>query len=221
MIETLQQNLNCFPPELRARVLQAADSLPAAEYCTAESRSGHLVTGRVIDGRDRFYHSTYDPVREAERLSGTAHTETTIVLGFGTGYHLAPLLRKATRLIIVEPDLRSIAYSLQRVNLTEVLSHPGLRMVVGEATNDLAGNIASTYIPALHGSASVLTLPGRLQAEPDGFAAMQGELRKALESVADDFAVQARFGRLWLRNTIVNLASFRRLPRPVSNQTRS
>jgi len=207
MIETLQQNLNCLPPELRARILQAADGLPTAKYCTAKSRSGHLVTGKVIDGIDRFYHSIYDPVREAERLSGTAHTETPIVLGFGTGYHLAPLLRKATRLIVVEPDLLSIAYSLQRVDLTEVLSHPGLALVVGEATNELAGNIARAYIPAIHGSASVLALPGRLQAEPDGFAAMQNELRRALESVADDFAVQARFGRLWLRNTIVNLAS--------------
>ncbi|MBU8913855.1 MAG: DUF115 domain-containing protein [Spirochaetales bacterium] len=207
MTDLLQRNLDCLPANVRAEIQQAGTTSASIGFCSTESRSGHVVTGAIIDGRNRFYHSTYDPLREADRLSGTVDTETVIVLGFGTGYHLAPLLRRVAHLIVVEPNLRSIVYALERVNLTETLSHPGLRMVVGEATGNLPASIADTYLPAIHGSASVLTLPGRLHAEPDRCAAIQKDLRAGLELVADDFAVQAQFGRLWLRNTIANLAT--------------
>ncbi|MEE8440318.1 MAG: 6-hydroxymethylpterin diphosphokinase MptE-like protein [Spirochaetia bacterium] len=203
----LQRNLKCLPPELRTWIQQAATGPEAAGFCSVESRSGHVVTGAVVAGRNRFFHSTYDPLREADRLSAGVDTETAIVLGFGTGYHLAPLLRRVARLIVVEPDLHSIVHALRRVDLTEALSHSCLRMVVGEATADLVGSVAELYLPAVHGSASVVALPGRIQADPDRFAAIQKDLRVGLELVANDFAVQAQFGRLWLRNTIANLAA--------------
>ncbi len=202
----LQRNLKCLPPDLLTVIQQIADAPEALGFCSVESRSGHVVTGAVVAGRNRFFHSTYDPLREADRLSAGVDTETAIVLGFGTGYHLAPLLRRVTHLIVVEPDLRSIVHALQHVDLTEALSHSCLRMVVGEATEDLVAGVAELYLPAIHGSASVVALPGRIQAEPDRFAAIRKDLRVGLELVADDFAVQARFGRLWLRNTIANLA---------------
>ena len=202
------RNLRCVSPTLRAKIERADASLSSgAEFCTTKARSGHVVTGAVVDGRKRFFHSTYDPLKEADRLASAAATQTLIVMGFGTGYHLAPLLRRVTHLIVVEPDLQSVIHALQCVDLTETLSHPNLQLIVGEATQELRQHIAEVYLPVIHGSASVIGLPGRTQAARELFTAVQEDLRAGLELVAQDFAVQARFGRLWMRNTIANLAA--------------
>lgn len=211
MTGLLEKNLAQLPAEI-AELLRhangeigsgAADTLVRRLVITA--RSGHVITGIEVAGAQRFFHSRYDPVREADRLAAGIGNPVVIVPGFGSGYHLRPLLEAARRVIVVEPDPALLYHTLGHVDLREALRHPGLTLVTGATARRADAGIGDFYRPAVHGSATVLELPGIREAEPERYARLRQQLRDGLEQLKDDFAVQSRFGRLWLRNTVANL----------------
>lgn len=207
MSSYLDGNLAVLRATLTAdRIRSAAGELSSDRHCETESRSGLAVTGIVKEGRKHFFHSVYDPLREADRIAAGAQHETAICLGFGTGHHLPALLRHVERLIVLEPDLPVFAHALTMIDLSATLADKRLVLLLGDGAESPGSSLASHYLPALHGSASLVVLPGRTDSEPERFASLQRELATALEAIANDFAVQARFGRNWMRNSLINVA---------------
>jgi len=200
----LQRNLERLPSGL-AHALAAAEQRVTDQYIERKARSGQMVTGIVRDGRPWYFHSTYDPKKEAERLAATA-SDAAICLGFGTGHHLETLSRCCSIVIVIEPDLAAISYALGRVDLSHALSKENVHLVIGDDALTPGTIIANLYLPAIHGSVSVIDLPGRVEADPESFREIRDKIADSLEIVSNDFATQAHLGRLWLRNTLENLA---------------
>ncbi len=173
---------------------------------TVESRDALPVNGLVRNGRQLLFHSRYAAAQEAARIAeSTARAGCVVVLGLGMGHHLLAMARQSARIVCVEPDPALVRSALELTDLTGLLRSGRLVIVTSVSPDVLIDSIASSYVPALHGPLICVGLPGRLRAEPDRMSAARDAVSQAFESIRNDLAVQARFGRQWTRNAILNL----------------
>ncbi len=123
-------------PEV-AGTLEALERSPEVEVFP--SRQGPLVHRY----RGRLLHSKWDPVREAGLLADRHGGGSSLVFGFGDGYHLEALLEKKDRseLVVVEPDGRLLRAVMEDRDLGRVLERVSLVVGVSpaEAADRLAG----------------------------------------------------------------------------------
>lgn len=205
MSDLLSINLSGLDSRTAAAIREAPE-LPFATQTI--SRSGLPVTGLTVGGRERYFHSTYDPNREAQRLAQSVDQSTVICIGFGTGHQIAELRAMSDLVVLIEPDAAVIKYALTLVDLHQLLADQGVRLVTGVDAGNAVSILPEIYMPSVHGGATVVELPGRVASDPELFAGVREAVRSALDVISNDFAVQSHFGRLWLRNTLVNLAGF-------------
>jgi hypothetical protein len=206
-------NLALLPAGLRAAVEQAARP---GDLAIGSARDGSPNLAAKRDGHQYWLHSTYSPSREAERLCDQVSEGTILVLGFGLGYHIEPLLERARRVLVIEPDLMLFRAALQSRSLVTVLANRKVSLCVG---SDLAATeefLLTSYLPALHGSLSAVELPGRIRSDEAVFTGVRTAVARATERIKDDLAVQARMAHKWLRNTLLNLGRARPAAFPVA-----
>jgi uncharacterized Rossmann fold enzyme len=140
------------------------------------------------------------------------HGDVVIVPGFGTGHHIRAHLASGRRIVVIEPDPCLVRTAMEHADCTDFTSTDNVVLVIGEAAEEIDRCIGDYYLPALHGSAIVADLPGQREAMPDAYGRMKQAIARGLERLKDDFAVQSRFGRLWMRNTLANLRTLANEP---------
>lgn len=200
----LEANLACLPASVASAVRSAP---PRTDERVQTARDGRPVNGLLRDGRLFAFHSAYAPLREADRAAAaTPQTDVIVCMGLGSGYLVAPLLERCERLLVVEPDLALIRSGLLRIDLTAPLRAGRLVISPAATVSRLSELLGASYIAAFHREIRVVELAGRVGSEPERFSTLREALHLAVEALLDDVAVQARFGRLWHRNTVVNLA---------------
>ncbi len=208
----LAQQLALLPAPLAQAV---ARSRARADEVIVESRDGLCINGLVHDSRPVLFHSRYAAAREADRIAeSTAHAGYVVALGMGMGHHLVAIARRSARVVCIEPDPALVRSALERTDMTDLLRVGRLVIEASTTPDALVDQIAADYVPALHGTLACTELPGRVQADRDGMRAARAAVTSAIESIKNDLAVQARFGRMWMRNAILNLAgsTIRTLP---------
>ncbi len=192
------------------------------------ARSGHLVPFIPREGRPLALHSLFDPEREAQRLKEaligpSPSTDAAPFLyfeGLGAGFQIRTFLREGglSGGLIVEHDLGLFASLLTTVDLSDVLSAPGVDLLVDPSPEELSAHLREAYLPAVMGAFVSVPLRPRVQASPEYFEELRLAVRRVLDEVSADFSVQANFGRLWTRNIALNLPRLSTpstaLPRP-------
>lgn len=201
----LDRQLALLPPTLARDIADA--SLRPDEV--VDVSGDHVpVNGIRRNGRPYMFHSRYAAIREAERIAEAAAPAGCVVaLGVGMGHHLRAIARRADRIVGVEPDVALLRSALSRVDLTDLLESSRLTLVTDCREEVLLGSIASRYVPGVHGALRVAELTGRIHAEQQQMTAVRGTLGRAIATLSDDLAVQARFGLAWTRNAVLNLTS--------------
>jgi hypothetical protein len=204
----LRRNLSA----LASRDPALADLLartPASEgICFLPARSGKPVPAFLRDGQPRPCHSIVDPEREAERLAAAQRASGyTVVLGLGGGYHLGPLLSgpSAGRLLVVERDPGLARAVLERLELSDLLADPRLRLLPGVPAMEVARTVLDEFLPLLHGGLRTWPLRPAVEQDPQYYRELASGLQEVAAQAADDYAVQARLGRRWFVNSIANL----------------
>lgn len=199
----LERNLAALPASLALAVRSAA---PRRDERRSVARDGRPINGVERDGRLFTFHSAYDPAREAFRAAeATPLTDLIVCLGLGYGYLVEPLLERCERLIVIEPDPALLRSGLAAVDLVPPIVDGRLVVATDDDRTRLASLLGGVYIAPFHRGIRVVELAGRVRSEPERFAALREELDHAIEALRDDIAIQARFGRLWHRNTVINL----------------
>lgn len=207
----LERNLRAASdPNLEARLRRAG---PAEGLVFQRAAGGALVPARSAAGRAVPYHSLVDPVREAERLAGVPKAPGYVVLlGLGGGYLATALLQKPTlqRLLVVEPDPALTRAVLENIDLIGTLADPRTRLLPGPEPDEVESLLVAEYLPALHGDLAVVPLRASFEEHGQYSRQVMEAVRRALERAADDYTVQARFGRRWFANTLANLEAAQR-----------
>ena len=193
----LAERLRRVDPVPQVRIFPARSGVLTAEVPSAENGL-----------HPRLLHSRIDPQREAERLVNSIEPRGFIVcMGMGLGYHVARLLQHdaVTTILVVDYDLAMVRTLLERWPHDALFHDARLHLAVDESPADLARTVGSRYVPMVHGDLRVLSLRGRVDADPARFADAVHAVRGAIDASIGDFSVQQLFGRRWMRNMVINL----------------
>lgn len=181
--DILAANLACLrprDPELAQRVSRS-DPLPLN---WSDARSGLLTASVDQQGRALWLASRYDPLEEAQRLTGKVDMgrhACVVMLGLGVGYHVSHVAGKMHEtqnlMIVYEPDLSLLRAVLAKVDFTAWLGRANviltdsadraamLRQIEGAAGMLTQGTILVTHPPTRQLHEQAVSDFGKMMAE--------------------------------------------------------
>ncbi|NOY08067.1 MAG: motility associated factor glycosyltransferase family protein [Spirochaetes bacterium] len=192
-------------PELAAYItsLQKTETV---KIVTA--RSGHPVPAVMKNGRLTPIHSTFDPIKEGERyLAIGPKSGYKVIFGFGAGYHILPFLsfKNISSIIVIEKDAALFTSILGLIDLRKILLDSRVRILLDLSPKKIADFFLEHYFPAVFGDLQTLFLRSRYNMEQTYFEEIIDSIKEVIGRIADDYTVQAHFGKKWFINTLYNL----------------
>jgi hypothetical protein len=204
-LEANLRALSLRDPVLAGSVRAAAPD-PGLSFVT--SGSGLVVPVRR-DGP--ALHSRVDPVREARRLAETLPPAgVAVFLGLGGGYAPAAFLETGGLFagVIVERGAPVLRALLEHCDLSRLLADPRIAVVTDPAT--VTGAVLEAWAPALMGDLRTVPLRPWCEASRAFFDRAAAAVDAASSLASADWAAQARFGRRWFTNALLNLPAVER-----------
>ena len=178
-------------------------------YRLLSARNGSVVPAAADrNGSARPLHSLVDPEKEAQRLMTTVRGAGFLVLfGLGGGFGAAAALARedVQGLIVVDFDIDGTAELLASKNYVGMFGDPRCRLLIDPSFGDLQEAIHKLYRPALSGGIAVLPLRARVETAPEAFAGASEAVKAIIDSISDDYSVQAYFGKRWFANILRNI----------------
>jgi hypothetical protein len=204
-LEANLRALSTRDPALAGAVRTAVPD-PGLSFTT--SGSGHAVPVRS-DGP--ALHSRVDPVREASRLAATLPPAgVAVFLGLGGGYAPSALLSAGGLFagVIVEHGASVLRALLEHCDLSSLLADPRITVVTEPAA--ITSAVLEAWAPALMGDLRTVPLRPWCDAAREFFDRAAAAVDAARDLASADWAAQARFGRRWFTNALLNLPSVER-----------
>ncbi len=192
-------------PEVSARLKSIEDN-NTLHFIT--SKTGLLVPTIKTKNGNIPLHSTFDPIKEAMRYYNTTKkSEFIIFIGMGAGYHILPFIddRKISQIVIVEKDIHLLKGVLENVDLRKILADPRLTLLVEDSPQKIKRFLLSNYFPAISGDLQTVILQPFFRIERNYLNNLISAIKDAISKIADDYTVQAHFGKKWFSNILINL----------------
>lgn len=178
-------------------------------YTFLTSRSGECVPALIdAQGGTRPLHSLVDPVREGNRIIGSAEDDGFLILfGLGGGFSAAAALAQESvqRVLVIEYDLESVAELFGAKSYAPLLRDERFHLLVDPSAEAVARGVLDYYQPALSGGIRVIPLRVRASADQSRFRSAAAAVQNAIAAVSADYSVQAHFGMRWFSNILRNL----------------
>ncbi len=188
-----------------------------------QSRSGHTIPVIIKDGREFPLHSTFNPIKEANKFAQKYNTGGYIIfLGFGCGYQIEPFLNRqnVNNILIIDTKPAHLKAQLKTRDLRKIFLDPRVHFLIDASPEAVRNYLLSHCFPVLTGDIQVIPLRSRLDLEFDYFKSTFRTVKETLSLLADDFTVQTTFGKKWFINTISNLKyaeNMKSILEPISN----
>jgi len=151
-------------------------------------------------------HSKYNPKKEAERLF-SKNEAFVLFCGFGAGIHIRYFLNnfKDNYCAVSESNLPDLKSLLQQMDFTDIFLNSKFTLLPCLDENEFENELIQTYIPVLHGNFEVKFLRPWENYYEDFLPRFSEKIQNALTKIKNDTATQASFGKIWMRNILLNL----------------
>jgi len=192
-------------PELAAYITSLEKKTPLK---IITSKSGHSIPAVLKNGRFMPIHSTFNPIKEGERyLKLGSKSGYKVFFGFGAGYHILPFLpiKTISGIIVIEQDAGLFKSILESIDLRNILLDSRVRILIDLSPIQVKEFILTHYFPAVFGDLQTLYLRSRYSMEQSYFEQIIQAIKEVISKIADDYTVQAHFGKKWFINTLSNL----------------
>jgi len=179
---------------------------PSSETIFINSRSGAPVP--AVGKRRIQMHSTVDPQKEGRRYFQNYRGAGYLVfLGLGGGYQIEPFLdsSEVSRIVVVEKDPAFLRAVMEHLDLRRILLDPRVRLLSGEDPEKVKEFLLSDYLPAIYGDMKTVPLRPSIELGGRYYNELIRAIQELIGMVADDYTVQAQFGKKWYVNTLANL----------------
>lgn len=153
-------------------------------------------------------HSSYAPLKEAERFAGNITTgSTAVIIGLGAAYHIdASINRNPSHVIVIEPDALLAATLLNCFDYSRLLSNQGVSLIIRTDERTIWESFPQIYNPVFMGDLDSFILTSYRNVFKVEVEKVFAELREAVHAVTADYSSQAFFASAWISNTIKNHA---------------
>lgn len=191
--------------ELSARI---GSTSPLKKLTFIKARNGVLVPALKVKSRLTPLHSTFNPLKEGERLpdlySGAGYL---VIFGIGAGYHINPFLknRRISNILIIEKNPAFLRRVMENIDLRALFMDPRVQLLVNEEPIIIKENILTNYFPAIAGDLKTLTLRPLFDLAGRYYEEVLKAIRNVISKIADDYTVQVHFGKKWFINSLFNL----------------
>jgi hypothetical protein len=216
--------LSLYNPALAQELSRESDRSASADVTFIRSKSGLPVPVLGGEGGGLPLHSTFHPDREGERFRELyAGDGFLLFLGLGAGYHITPFLalKEVSSILIVDQSLPLLSRVLEHIDLHQVFLDPRVRLLVDKTKEEVESYLLANYIPALLGDLRSIPLWPRFNASKDYFKAVKEAVEETINKIADDYTVQAAFGKKWFVNTLSNFRVAERVGTTLSPQKKA
>ena len=203
----IERNLSSLVRHPATLAQRLATAKPSPRVHLHAGRSG-LPSASMTGERRTAMHSRIDPEREAVRLVQSSNAAGfVLVFGLGLGYHLRELLRlhEVNLVLAIDYDLSVARSLLEAADLSDLLDDRRLTVLMDPQPHQLETWIVEHWVPVLHGDLTSISLRGRVEQDPEPFAAARRTALGAASAAADELATQRAFGRTWMRNIALNV----------------
>ena len=214
-----QQNiiaLSSINPELAFSISQTKSS---DNIKIEKSKDGSSVPV-LTENSGRFQlHSLYNPVKEGGKLFqiNKANSGFVIIFGLGAGYHIFPYIddQRINSILIIDKNKEYLRKLIENIDLSRIFSSRKVDFLLDPDFDELQKNLCEKYNPSIHGDLKISHLANRVISEQEFFNKITADIRTVIESISDDFASQAQFGKRWFKNTLYNLEFADKYSKPV------
>lgn len=173
------------------------------------ARKGHYTLRVKTENNDIYFHSKYDPVREAEKIArdfGFNPKKQIIVLGSGLGYYLNQFDKRSKydRIIIIEPFLSVFYAAICFNNLADFLENDNLFFIIGRNDN-IFEIIQSRISLSLDKELDFLEHTPSIKLFNDEYREIYREIKESINFQAVGIYSDIKTARRWRDNIIRNL----------------
>jgi hypothetical protein len=204
--------LEKLDPSLYKKIVPLITSTAFEVY---ESKSGlPTLSHKDALGNKKQIHSNYDPKTEAIRYLKSINANdfmNFIFLGFGLGYQAIELIRNSSSLdkfFIFEKDLELLALALKEIDLTVVLDHPGVKIIVGADPLSIASMLDAEQVNFTLNSYTVVRQNSLFEKDLNYYGSLLNEIEKFFQECQINFRTQSTHSKLYYKNIFSNLNSF-------------
>ena len=183
------------------------------EIIRAEEKSDYSQTELSKTGRTlpilkngKHLHSKYDPLKEAERFF-TGNENFVLFCGLGSGIHIEYFLNNFTTkaCAVTDTDFANLKALFKIIDFSRILSNPNLYFLPPLESENFESEFINNYIPILHGNLEVKLLKPWEDFYKEKIPYFQAKIKNSLEKIKTDVSTQAVFGKIWMRNILLNL----------------
>jgi len=189
--------------------MESSASEKKFSYRYDEARDGSMTLLVTIDGREFPFHSRVAPAREAsERAPDHEKYDLVIALGCGLGYSLIPLrdeLQRYSRVIIIDL-LEGIEKDIDRNVHANFLNAAGnVTFITGKRPEEIEKILSESLDLAILRGIHVREHSASFKFFPEYYAQVRAAIKRVLDKKATGAATVKAFGRIFMRNALLNL----------------
>ena len=181
----------------------------SAGYETSLTRKGDITVS--VDGK--YIHSRYDPVSEAEKIikmSSDSSCDCWVFGGFGLGYHIEAFLRNNEngKAVVVEPDPVLFRTAAEVRDLSDILFSGRVILVIGADP----GSVVSTLNMFQFEKIKYFQIRSEYEINRVYFDSLKDSVASYISRKDVNNNTLVRFGKLWVKNLLLNLPVFASSP---------
>ena len=201
-LSILEKNYNLDIDKITSEV---SGNIYKAEY----SKKG-LIT---VSAGGRYIHSKYDPAGEADKIIRTAadtSSDCWVFGGFGLGYHIEAFLKytENAKAVVVEPDPLLFRTAVEERDLSEILLSGRVVLVI----NAPADSIISTLNMLQFEKIKYFQIRSEYELNSSYFEDLKNSVASYISRKDVNNNTLIRFGKIWVKNLLLNLPVFSRSP---------
>ena len=170
---------------------------------TIESKTGSALP---LFTSGRPCHSKYNPEKEAEQfVSSISYSDIFIVLGIGGAFHITALQKKfpTAKIIAIEYTNEDIEFLLENSSVVKNTSKGETVLFV--SSEKIESALYKNFIPAVYPTLSIVEWRAWKNENRKESERILNKINEVLKNISQDFATQARFGKIWQHNILKNM----------------
>jgi len=206
MNDVFEKNINIIKKRFPYIYEKLVDVIPDKSYLKVEkSKYGDYDVPVFMDGKS--VHSKYSHVNESSKMF-SGNEETVLFCGIGGGFHIQYFLDHSSNqtALICEISYASLKCLLCLCDLFNILSCERSVLLPPVTSNDFISCFIQNYIPILMGSLTVKVLNvWKNYFLNYDINILNEKIEIALNSIKQDVSTQGKFGKIWMRNIMLNL----------------